>query len=123
MDEAEEKRWSGWEPEEGYEDKEDIHHEIPHGVDVDEALKGEHLPRRSLSPGLHAGLTLLLNVEKDEYYCSGTESAGFKVRPENQFSDPDQYSMQVTQARRNDFRSGCSPKKGQSGFFFLFFFA
>ena len=95
MDEAEEKRWSGWEPEEGYEDKEDIHHEIPHGVDVDEALKDEDLPRRSLSPGLHSGLTLLLNVEKDEYYCSGTESAGFKVRPENQFSDPDQYSMQV----------------------------
>ena len=90
MDEAEEKRWSRWEPEDGYEDNEDIHHEIPHGVDVDEALKDEDLPRRSLSPGLHSGLTLLLNVEKDEYHCSGTESAGFKVRPENQFSDLDQ---------------------------------
>ena len=79
-DEATEKRWSNWEPEEGYHHVEEIHNEVPHGVDVEEAKANESLPRRSIAPGLHSGLTVLLNVEKEEYYCSGTESMGFKVR-------------------------------------------
>ena len=39
----------------------------------------EEMPRRALAPGLHMGLSILLNVSKDEYYCSGTESVGFKT--------------------------------------------
>ena len=71
-------RWNDWDPQNGYKTEPDLH-EIPHDVDIDAYLKNESLPRRSIAPGLHAGLTLGLNVEKDEYYCSGTESVGFKA--------------------------------------------
>ena len=37
------------------------------------------MPRRSIAPGKDIGLSIMLNVEKDEYYCTGTESVGFKV--------------------------------------------
>lgn len=37
------------------------------------------MPRRALAPGLHMGLSVLLDVKEHEYYCSGTESIGFKV--------------------------------------------
>ena len=37
------------------------------------------MPRRSVAPGNDAGLSIMLNVEMDEYYCTGTESVGFKV--------------------------------------------
>ena len=37
------------------------------------------MPRRSVAPGNDAGLSIMLNVEKAEYYCTGTESVGFKV--------------------------------------------
>ena len=53
--------------------------EIHHGDDVEEILKNETLPRRVIAAGLHAGLTVVLNVEKEEYYCSGAESIGWKV--------------------------------------------
>ncbi len=36
-------------------------------------------PLRALSPGLHMGLSLVVDVKEEEYYCSGTESVGFKV--------------------------------------------
>ena len=39
----------------------------------------EELPLRALSPGRSMGLSVMLNVKEDEYYCSGTESVGFKV--------------------------------------------
>ena len=42
-------------------------------------MKNETLPRRVIAAGLHAGLTVVLNVEKEEYYCSGAESTGWKV--------------------------------------------
>ena len=53
--------------------------DIHHGDDVEEILKNETLPRRAIAAGLHAGLTVILNVEKEEYYCSGAESIGWKV--------------------------------------------
>jgi len=37
-------------------------------------------PQRSHGIGLSYGLSLVLDVEIDEYYCSSTDSAGFKVR-------------------------------------------
>ena len=51
--------------------------------ETEKILENEPLPRRVIAAGLHAGLTVALNVEKDEYYCSGSESVGFKVS-ENQ---------------------------------------
>ena len=41
-------------------------------------FENEELPRRSKSPGLHMGLSLLLDVQENEYYCTGTRSTGFK---------------------------------------------
>jgi hypothetical protein len=38
------------------------------------------IPQRSYGTGLLYGLSLVLDVEIDEYYCSSTDSAGFKVR-------------------------------------------
>ncbi len=71
VSEDEKARWSGWSPEEGYDSPAQIH--------AKEDLTNEKLPRRSTAPGLHMGLTMLLNVQKNDYYCSGTESVGFKV--------------------------------------------
>ena len=65
LDEKEAKRWSQWNPQDGYTNLDDENN--------------SSLPRRAISPGLHAGLTLVMNVEREEYYCSGTESVGFKV--------------------------------------------
>ena len=47
--------------------------------DIEKLLQNEDLPRRALSAGMQAGLTVMLNVEKEEYHCSGSESIGFKV--------------------------------------------
>ena len=43
------------------------------------APQSEELPLRGLSPGRSMGLSVMLNVKENEYYCSGTESVGFKV--------------------------------------------
>ena len=45
----------------------------------DTAPQSEELPLRGLSPGRSMGLSVMLNVKENEYYCSGTESVGFKV--------------------------------------------
>ena len=41
--------------------------------------ENEDLPRRAKGAGQHSGLTVALNVESEEYHCSGAESVGFKV--------------------------------------------
>ena len=68
----EEARWSNWDLENGY-----IY--LPkNGPNV--TINGhEEMPRRALAPGLHMGLSVMLDVQEDDYYCSGTESVGFKV--------------------------------------------
>nr|CAH7720558.1 unnamed protein product [Callosobruchus chinensis] len=53
-----------WTPQRGYLDDED---------------GDEIIPRRSNGPGLKSGLTLILDAHVDNYYCSSTGSAGFKV--------------------------------------------
>ena len=78
IDKTEVERWLEWKPEKGYFKKEDIANEIPNITADDGAFKYEKLPRRSVAPGVLAGLTLLLNVDKEEYYCSGT--TGFRAR-------------------------------------------
>ena len=78
------KRWSKWDIHNGYSEKAG-HPTIHHGDDVEEILKNESLPRRVIAAGLHAGLTVILNLEKEEYYCSGAESIGWKVSNDNFF--------------------------------------
>ena len=67
-------RWTHWDPDSGY-------HKPPNKsvASPEEFYEGE-LPRRAIAPGIHMGLTVMLDVEKDDYYCSGTESVGFKVK-------------------------------------------
>ncbi len=62
--------WDGWDPDQGYGYEFNTNYTEP---DM------ERFPRRTAAPGLHQGLSLVLNVEKDEYYCSGSESVGFKA--------------------------------------------
>ena len=50
------------------------------GDDAGAVPLSEDLPQRALSPGRSMGLSVMLNVKEDEYYCSGTESVGFKVQ-------------------------------------------
>ena len=69
----EEARWKNWDMENGYHYKSENAPSLPHN-------SSEEMPRRALAPGLHMGLSVMINVKEDEYYCSGTESVGFKVR-------------------------------------------
>ena len=69
-DPEEEKLWSHW--------------DMQHGYTGDPALFdiniGNHeMPVRAISPGLHMGLSIMLDVKEHEYHCAGTESLGFKV--------------------------------------------
>jgi acid-sensing ion channel, other len=52
-----------WTPEEGY--PKDAEHDA--------------LPWRPVGAGKHLGLTLVLDNEIDEYFCSSTASVGFKA--------------------------------------------
>ncbi|XP_071743578.1 pickpocket protein 28 [Lepeophtheirus salmonis] len=63
-----EKNWKDWTPQDGYKNK-------PSQKNI---LFGE-MPRRTSSPGLTMGLSVLLNVQENEYYCTGSESVGFKI--------------------------------------------
>jgi len=38
------------------------------------------LPWRAFGAGAHLGLTLVLDVEADEFYCSTSAGVGFKVK-------------------------------------------
>ena len=95
-------RWKNWNPQNGYLSEPDLH-EVPHGQDIDEYLKHESLPRRSIAPGLHAGLTIVLNAEKEEYYCSGTESVGFKGLLSEPATHPEvlEYGFAITPGTEN----------------------
>ena len=66
-------------------DLEDANKTIEDLKETEKILENEPLPRRVIAAGLHAGLTVALNVEKDEYYCSGSESVGFKVSNNQNF--------------------------------------
>lgn len=46
----------------------------------DANMPADVLPWRPYGAGLYYGLTLVLDVDMDEYYCSSTAGAGFKVR-------------------------------------------
>ena len=78
------KRWEGWDINDGYAEPAYIP-VIEDLKETEKILENEPLPRRVIAAGLHAGLTVALNVEKDEYYCSGSESVGFKVSKNQTF--------------------------------------
>ena len=62
--------WNNWLPETGYiVDPQSLTHDFT----------SEEMPRRTNAPGLSMGLTVVLDVEKEEYFCSGFESIGFKA--------------------------------------------
>ena len=44
-----------------------------------EDFSNEELPLRGIAPGKSMGISVMLNVKEEEYYCSGTESVGFKA--------------------------------------------
>ena len=46
---------------------------------TNDTFANEELPLRGIAPGKSMGLSVMLNVKEDEYYCSGTESVGFKT--------------------------------------------
>ena len=81
--------WQSWDLENGY-------HINPHSVEGENEGLSSHrkrravvdstnetfpkyVPLRGLAPGKSMGLSVMLNVKEDEYYCSGTESVGFKT--------------------------------------------
>ncbi|KAK7604719.1 hypothetical protein V9T40_005905 [Parthenolecanium corni] len=61
-----------WTPEKGY----------------DEDTPLNHVPWRPWGAGSHLGLTIILNAELDEYYCSSEASHGFKVTLHNPVETP-----------------------------------
>lgn len=52
---------------------------------------------RLLGTGIHQGLSLILNVAAEEYYCSSRSSFGFKVllHAPNEFPKIEHYGMSV----------------------------
>lgn len=61
-----------WTPEEGY----------------PKDLPPKYSPRPGAGTGSHIGLSLVLNVNVDDYYCSSTSSAGFKILLHNPTETP-----------------------------------
>ena len=84
-----EKKWQNWDLELGYHSS--IYNVEVHGgsshhrrrratVDsTSEDFSNAEVPLRGIAPGKSMGLSVMLNVKEDEYYCSGTESVGFKT--------------------------------------------
>ncbi|XP_059082617.1 pickpocket protein 28-like isoform X1 [Tigriopus californicus] len=70
-DEQEEKRWANWDIQNGYTDT--------NGASTNLSTTYEFMPRRALAPGLHMGLSVMLDVQESEYFCTGSESVGFKA--------------------------------------------
>ena len=84
------KKWQHWDLETGYHSNiydvevqnkgASSHRRRRATVDsTDEDFLNEELPLRGIAPGKSMGLSVMLNVKEDEYYCSGTESVGFKT--------------------------------------------
>ncbi|XP_054087732.1 pickpocket protein 28-like [Zeugodacus cucurbitae] len=53
-----------------------------------EPLPKYYSPMRSIGFGQTLGLNIILNVERDEYYCASGKSAGFKVTIHNPGDEP-----------------------------------
>ncbi|XP_030758076.1 LOW QUALITY PROTEIN: pickpocket protein 28-like, partial [Sitophilus oryzae] len=53
-----------------------------------EADTGDSIPRRPLGAGAHLGLSVILDANIENYYCSSTHSTGFKVILSNPIETP-----------------------------------
>ncbi|CAG9771852.1 unnamed protein product [Ceutorhynchus assimilis] len=49
---------------------------------------GDYIPRRPLGAGAHLGLSIILDAQINNYYCSSTRSVGFKVMLSNPIETP-----------------------------------
>ncbi|XP_050307294.1 pickpocket protein 28-like [Anthonomus grandis grandis] len=49
---------------------------------------GDYIPRRPLGAGAHLGLSVILDAQINNYYCSSTRSTGFKVILSNPIETP-----------------------------------
>ncbi len=67
----EESRWNGWTLEGGFKSYQTLN----------ELHSTKKMPLRALAPGLHMGLSVILDAKAEDYYCTGHESVGFKVCP------------------------------------------
>ena len=83
-DPVEEKRWAGWSLQDGYVEAVANSFEEEHKL----PYKDRSMPMRALGPGQQMGLSVLLDVEEDEYFCSSAESFGFKILPYMPISMP-----------------------------------
>ncbi len=73
---VDELKWRDWSMQTGYtKDEPEAHDHDAEEIDYSD----EQMPRRALSPGKNMGLTVLLDVKKEEYLCSSSQSIGFKV--------------------------------------------
>ena len=59
----ENKNWLSWNPESGY--------AYPYNL--------KDLPRRSISPGLFSGLSVTLNLNRTQHFCTSTSAIGLRV--------------------------------------------
>ncbi|CAH0557483.1 unnamed protein product [Brassicogethes aeneus] len=57
------------------------------GFDEDETGEDDYIPRRPLA-GSHLGLSIVLDAQVEEYYCSSTSSIGFKIILANPLETP-----------------------------------
>ncbi|XP_045472092.1 pickpocket protein 28-like isoform X1 [Harmonia axyridis] len=64
-----------WNPEDGFPDK------------ISDA-RSDYIPRRPLGSGQHLGLSIILDTQVDNYYCSSTNSVGFKIVLANPLETP-----------------------------------
>ena len=71
------RRWINWDLESGYHNS--TTNRRRRGAESAKSFSNEELPLRGIAPGKSMGLNVMLNVKEDEYYCSGTESVGFKT--------------------------------------------
>ena len=72
-DSLEPSRWTHWDMQSGY------HQPAGSYGHVHNLQTHPEKPIRAAAPGLHQGLTVMMDVKEDEYFCTGTESVGFKV--------------------------------------------
>ncbi|CAH1108555.1 unnamed protein product [Psylliodes chrysocephalus] len=53
-----------------------------------EGYNDTYIPKRPLGAGAHLGLSIVLDAQVDEYYCSSTSSIGFKIIIGNPIETP-----------------------------------
>ena len=77
---------------------------------------GEEMPRRAITPGLHMGLSVTLNTQVKEEFCTSFQSSGFKGLLHVPISQPEmvEYGFALSPGTENfldlnpkTIRAGC----------------